>query len=267
MTAVAGVVAVLVALGGIPAAPAAGGWVPGEHGEATARITVENWGADVDIAEPGQAAWAHDTGITHVTVTIDPGMQGLHGSYGRLRAPDAAGDGLVEYCGDEYHQIESPVVCGFDVPMTTGINRISFDLQSASFAGIRTTEGAVIAGSMDAVPVLEVRLRDGQWQAVPPGGLLGFAGAPASPLRYRIMNTGDIPFRVPSSCQGGGTVWPYQQLLCPIRSTRPAYGMSGPVAVPLDVHDPAGGAQTVLLAGRVGMPPVDAEVRPLGSHA
>jgi hypothetical protein len=271
VTPAAGAVAVLVALGGVPAAPAVGGWVPGEHGGPTVRITVQNWGEDTDIAEPGHAAWAHDSGLTRLTVTIDPGAQGMHGYYGRLRAPDASGGELVLYCGDEYHRIESPVVCGFDVPMSSGVNRIVFDLQSASFEGIRTTVGGVIGGDLDAVPVLELRAPDGRWQAIPRGGLLGFAGAPAGTLRYRIMNTGDIPFRVPGSCQGEGTVWPYQQLLCPVREYRPyagmAVGLAGPVVVPLDVRDPAGGTMTLVLAGRVAAPVEGSDARPRGTHA
>jgi hypothetical protein len=255
----AGAVAVLVALGGVPTAPAAGDWVPGEHGEPTVRITVQNWGEPADISEPGHAAWAHDSGLTHLTVTIAPGVQGLHGYYGRLRASDATGGELELYCGDEYHRIESPVVCGFDVPMSTGVNRIAFDLQSASFEGIRTTVGGVIGGELDAVPVLELRAPDGRWQTIPRSGLLAFAGAPAGTLRYRIMNTGDIPFRVPGSCQGEGTVWPYQQLLCPVPKHRP-------LAVPLDVHDPAGGTMALVLAGRAGAAPAGAEARPRGAH-
>jgi hypothetical protein len=219
---------------------------------------VPNWGEPADVSQSGNAVWAHDSGLTHLTVTIDPGEQGLHGYYGRLRAPDAAGGELVLYCGDEYHRIESPVVCGFDVPMRTGVNRLEFDLQSASFEGIRTTVGGVIGGELDAVPVLEMRVADGRWQTIPRGGQPGFAGAPAGTLRYRILNTGDIPFRVPGSCQGEGTVWPYQQLLCSVREYRP-YPVMGVV------HDAAGGTVTLVLAGRG--PSDSAEARPRGTHA
>jgi hypothetical protein len=255
----AGVIATLVALVGGPAAPASDGWIPGEHGEPSVRLTVQNWGEQVDLSMPGHAAWAHAAGLTHVTVTIDPGEAGLHGFYGRLRAPDAAGGELILYCGDEYHRILSPVVCGFDVPMSDGVNRLAFDLQSASFEGIRTEVGGIIGGTLAAVPVLEARHPDGRWGRIPPRLLPGFPGE----LRYRILNTGDLPFRVPGGCQADGTVWPYQQLLCPFRAPEPAYATAVWRAVPIAVLDPVGGSQMLRLAGQIDGP--DA-ARPRGSR-
>jgi hypothetical protein len=263
MTLSAGVAALLL-LGSGTVAPVGDGppertWVPGEHGGTSIHLSVENWGEDVDLSTPGIAAWAHlgaNGPSTHVTVRIEPGETGLHGYYGRLTAPDAFGGPKIWYCGDEYRRIESYVICGFDVPMTRGLNHLEFDLQSASFSGIQTQVGIVIGASLEMVPVLEARQADGSWRTVPNGGELELQGTQTSALRYRIMNTGDIPFRAPDLCQNGGTVWPYQQLLCTLRSPRPVYALAGDYRVPIRLEDPVGGGASFLLEGSVVVPGV-----------
>jgi hypothetical protein len=267
MNLLAGAVTVLL-IGSTGAAPAAsatdGGpgeraWVPGEHGGVSIHLSVENWGDQVDLSTPGIAAWAHlgaNGPSTHITVRIEPGENGLHGYYGRLTAPDAFGGEKVYYCGDEWHQIESFVICGFDIPMTRGLNHLEFDLQSASFDGIQTQTGTVIGASLEMVPVIEARQSDGSWMPVPTGGELAMPGTQTSALRYRIMNTGDIPFRAPDACQEGGTVWPYQQLLCTLRSPRPVYALAGQYQVPIRLEDPVGGGASFLLEGSVVVPGV-----------
>ncbi|MEO5920145.1 MAG: hypothetical protein ABIQ01_03285 [Pseudolysinimonas sp.] len=259
MSGFVGAVTVLLLLGGPSAAPPERSWVPGEHSGTSIHLSVENWGEDVDLSTPGLAVWAHlgaNGPTTHVTVRIEPGENGLHGYYGRLTAPDAFGGPKVLYCGDEYHQIESSVICGFDVPMARGLNHLEFDLQSASFDGIQTQLGMVIGATLQMVPVLEARQADGSWGTVPSGGGLELPGTQTSALRYRIMNTGDIPFRAPSACQEGGTVWPYQQLLCTLRSPRPVFALAGDYEVPIRLVDPVGGGASFLLTGSVVVPGV-----------
>jgi len=232
-------------------------WVPGEHGGPAIHLSVENWGEPVDLSTPGVPVWAHlgaNGPSTHVTVRIDPGEGGLHGYYGRLTAPDAFGGPKIWYCGDEYRRIESYVICGFDVPMTRGLNHLTFDLQSAGFEGIRSQEGIVIGASLEMVPVLEARQDDGSWSVVPSGGAVEFRGEQTSALRYRIMNTGDIPFRAPDTCQEGGTVWPYQQLLCTLRTPRPVFALAGDYRVPILLEDPVGGGASYMLEGSVVVP-------------
>jgi hypothetical protein len=249
----------LLLIGSTSAAPPERTWVPGEHGGTSIHLSIENWGEDVDLSTPGVAAWAHlgaNGPTTHVTVRIEPGANGLQGFYGRLTAPDAFGGPMVAYCGDEWHLIESYVLCQFDVPMTRGLNHLTFDLQSASFEGMQSQSGIVIGARLEMVPVLEVRNGDGSWSTVPSGGRIELQGAQTSALRYRIMNTGDIPFRAPGACQDGGTVWPYQQLLCTLRSPRPVYALAGEYRVPIELVDPVGGGASFLLEGTVAVPGV-----------
>lgn len=256
MSWVAGLLSVLL-IGGMTAAPAERAWVPGEHGGTSIHLSVENWGEQVDLSTPGVAAWAHlgaNGPTTHITVRIEPGENGLHGFYGRLKAPDAFGGPQVAYCGDEWHQIESYVLCQFDIPMTRGLNHLTFDLQSASFEGIQSQVGIVIGASLEMVPVLEVRNGDGSWTSVGSGGTFELPGNQTSALRYRIMNTGDIPFRAPDACQEGGTVWPYQQLLCTLRTPRPVYALAGDYHVPIRLEDPVGGGVSAVLEATIAVP-------------
>ncbi|HEX7834184.1 MAG TPA: hypothetical protein VF479_01810, partial [Pseudolysinimonas sp.] len=254
MNALAGVAALLL-IGGTGVVPADPG--PQEPEAPSIHMTVENWGDDVDLATPGVAAWAHlaaNGPSTHVTIRIEPGSEGLHGYYGRLKAPDAFGGPQVYYCGDEYHRIASFVLCAFDVPMSRGLNHLTFDLQSASFRGILSQEGIVIGASLAMIPILEVRDADGTWSVVPARGEVELPGAQTSALRYRIMNTGDIPFRAPDSCQGDGTVWPYQQLLCTVRTPRPVFALAGDYRVPIELVDPVGGGASFEIQGRIAVP-------------
>ena len=228
-----------------------GAWIPGEQGGPEVTMTVVNWGEQVDISTPVQA-WAHlgaNGPLTHVKVRIEPPSSGMHGFYGRLTAPDAFGTPLKLYCGEEYRRIDSVTYCEFDVPMSSGINRLTFDLQSASWQGIVSTEGAVFGGSVGQVSVLEASLPYGNWALVPRDGELALRGEQTSALRYRIMNTGTLPFRVPDSCQPNGTVWPYQQLLCSVRGPWPVYALAGEYAVPIELVDPVGGGASFTIDG------------------
>lgn len=247
----AGSQAVVPASSGVPTERT---WVPGEHGGLSIQLSVTNWGERVDLSTPGVVAWAHPGSNgppTHVTVRIDPPDGGLHGYYGRLTAPDAVGGEQVWYCGDEYHQIESYVICGFDIPISRGVNNLKFVLQSASFDGIRSQQGIVIGASLAMVSVLEVSREDGSWSVVPTRGGVEIEGERSSALRFRIMNTGDIPFRVPGACQEGGTVWPDQQLLCVLRSPRPGFALAGEYRVPLALEDPVGSAGSDVITGEI----------------
>jgi hypothetical protein len=257
MTFLAAVCALLLIGSTSSAPPPERSWVPGEHGGPTIHLSVVNWGEDVDLSTPGVAAWAHlgaNGPTTRVTVRIEPGENGLQGFYGRLKAPDAFGGPKVYFCGDEWHLAESFVICAFDIPMTRGLNHLEFDLQSHSFNGIQTQVGTVLGASLEMVPLLEARRPDGSWQTVPNDGEIELAGTQTSALRYRILNTGDIPFRAPDLCQKGGTVWPYQQLLCTLRSPRPGFALAGDYQVPIVLEDPVGGGASFLLEGRVTVP-------------
>lgn len=240
----AGVVAVALTVG-VPA------WVPGEGGGPQITMTVENWGEDADISTPVQA-YAHlgaNGPMTTVKVRIQPPSSGMHGYYGRLTAPDAFGGEVKLYCGDEYRRIDIVTYCMFDVPMSSGINHLTFDLQSASWDGIVSKQGTVYGGRVGQVAVLEASLPYDNWALVPGRGELRLRGEQTSSLRYRIMNTGDLPFKVPDSCQPNGTVWPYQQLLCTVRSPRPVYALAGDYALPIELVDPVGGGASFTIVG------------------
>ncbi|MEO8094569.1 MAG: hypothetical protein ABI632_06515 [Pseudolysinimonas sp.] len=260
---VAGAIALLL-MGstGIAPAPRPHAWEPGDPGGPTIRMTVVNWGEDVDIAGVN-AVYAHlgvNGPMTHIKVEINPPSSGMHGFYGRLTAPEAFGGEVKLYCGDEYRRIDLLQRCFFDVPMSRGVNHIDFDLQSASWTGIVSAHGVVLGASLGNVSVLEANLPYGNWALVPPDGSLKMRGEQNSALRYRIMNTGDMPFRVPDSCEPDGIVWPYQQLLCMVRGERPVYALAGDYALPITLEDPVGGGASFTIDGHFEVKGID--VRP-----
>jgi hypothetical protein len=251
MSALAGVIAVLLV--GAASAPAEPAWLPGEHGGADVRLTIENWGGDVDLSGARQA-YAHlgaNGPTTHITVRITPPPGGMHGYSGRLRAPDAFGGELTLYCGDEYRRIEQPVFCGFDVPISSGLNRLTFDVQSASWEGRVEQTGTVFGGRVDQVSLLEARSPGGSWTVVPARGILRLPGAQNAAVRFRIMNIGDLPFRVPDSCQPDGIVWPGQQLLCGVYSSGSGPVLARAFRIPVQLVDPVGGGASYSITGTV----------------
>jgi hypothetical protein len=237
-------------------------WLPGEHGAPDIQMSIENWGDDVDIST-ASVAYAHlgaNGPTTKVKVAIEPPSSGMHGFYGRLTAPDAFGGELKLYCGDEYRRIDLVQFCFFEVPMSGGPNRLVFDLQSASWEGIVSKEGTVTAGRLGMVSVLEASLPYRNWALVPTTRVLELRGEQTSSLRYRIMNTGDLPFRVPESCDPDGTVWPLQQLLCPVRDPRPVYALAGDYSVPVQLVDPVGGGASFTIDGHLRVKGIDSVV-------
>jgi hypothetical protein len=269
MTVLAGVISVLLAVGGTvtPAGPAVPAWAPGDVGGPRIDMSVVNWGEDVDLAGP-DTAYAHlgaNGPLTHIKVNITPPSSGMHGYYGRLTAPDAFGGEVKLYCGVEYMRVDSVQRCFFDVPMSSGVNHLKFDLQSASWKGLVTQEGKVTAGRVGRVSVLEASLPYNNWALVGTDDFaLRLRGEQTSALRYRIMNTGQIPFRVPDSCQPTGTVWPYQQLLCPVRGPRPVYALAGDYAVPIQLEDPFGGGAAFTIDGTLVVKNMQARPDPAG---
>ena len=111
--------------------------------------------------------------------------------------------------------------------------------------------------------MLEASLPYGNWALVPADGrAVELRGEQTSALRYRIMNTGDMPFRAPDSCQPDGIVWPYQQLLCTVRTPRPVYALAGDYAVPIVLVDPVGGGASFAIEGTCRVKGID--LRPNG---
>lgn len=253
MTLAGAVAVLLVGSAAIAPAPLPHTWQPGEPGGPTIELSIVNWGEDVDLSQP-VGAYAHlgaNGPTTHVKVTLTPPSSGMHGFYGRLTAPEAFGGEQRLYCGDEYRRIDLVTYCFFDVPMSRGINHLTFDLQSASWRGIVTQTGIVLGASVGKVAVLEANLPYGNWALVPGQGSLKLRGEQNSALRYRIMNTGDMPFRAPESCQPEGIVWPYQQLLCAYRGARPVFALAGDYGIPIVLEDPVGAEASFVLEGHL----------------
>lgn len=257
MNLVAGVVAVLLT-GSTAIVPAGAGpvphdWQPGDHGGPIITMSIENWGEDVDLAgtAPAYALIGANGPMTHVKVEIQPPSSGMHGYFGRLTAPQAFGGELKLYCGDEFRRIDLMQRCYFDIPVSRGINHLTFDLQSASWEGIVSQEGTIHGGSIGYVSVLEAMLPYRNWQLVPSGETVAIRGEVTSALRYRIMNTGELPFRAPDSCLPDAIVWQYQQLLCQVRGPRPVFALAGDYSFPVDLVDPVGGTKSVSLDGGV----------------
>lgn len=261
MTLGAGAIALLLAGSTVIApAPAPHTWQPGEDGGPVIQMSIVNWGEDVDLSG-GVMAYAHLGGngpMTHIKVNITPPSSGMHGYYGRLTAPDAFGGEVKLYCGNEYMRVDSVQRCFFDVPMSSGLNHLRFDLQSASWRGIVTETGLVTGGRVGQVAVLEAALPYKNWALVPTDDVLAIRGENTSALRYRIMNTGDLPFKVPDSCQPGGTVWPYQQLLCQVRGDRPVYALAGDYSIPVTLIDPTGAETAFTIDGHLRAKGIDA---------
>jgi len=262
--ALAGLISVLLVAGagGGPVSPVERASTADAPAGPVIHLSVVNWGDDVDLSSDIEA-WAHlgaNGPTTRVKVRIQPPSSGMHGYYGRLTAPDAFGGEQKLYCGEEYRRIDSVTYCFFDVPMSRGVNHLRFDLQSASWKGIVSQEGTVTGGQVGQVSVLEARLPYDNWALVPTDEPLRLRGEQTSALRYRIMNTGDLPFRVPDSCGPSGTVRPYQQLVCAVRSPRPVFALAGDYAIPIELKDPFGGGAAFTIDGTLEVKNI--EVRP-----
>lgn len=260
----AAAVAISLALGAsaLSGAPTAVDVVPDGPvgGDPRISLTVVNWGEPATLLDPAQPAWAHlaaNAAPTNVTVTVRADGEAYRGGYAlRLTAPDAFGGEAEFVCSDQYQVIETQVRCTFPVPITRGINDIYVVFQAGSMDDGIDAHGQVRGAELQVVSFIEVKDPNAGWFAVRSGAEVRLFGALTSSLRYRLLNTGDIPFRLTSDGCRSGTVYPDQQLLCTLRGPRPAYALAGTYDKSIRLEDPAGGQSAFDLTASVRVPGV-----------
>lgn len=235
-------------------------------GDEGVSLTVRNWGDDVSLLDAAKPGWAHlaaQAGPTMVTVRIatTEATPLFRGYVLKLTAPDSFGGRQELYCSDQYHVIESSVECTFGVEVTRGVNDLHVVFQAGNMREGVEAHGQLRGAELEVVRGLEVRIADDGWMPVGARGVDVAPGAQTSALRFRLLNTGDIPFRVVDGCQPG-TVWPDQQIVCPVRAPRPAFALAGDYEIPVKIEDPAGGIAALTVTGTIRVPGV-----PFGERA
>ncbi len=246
-SAAAVLVSVALAAGGLTGAPIDDSRLADTPvgGDPRISLTVVNWGEPATLLDPARPAWAHlaaNAAPTTLTVTVRADGEAFRGGYAlRLTAPDAFGGEAEFVCADQYRVIESAIRCSFPVPITRGVNDIHVVFQSGDMDEGIEAHGQIRGAELDVVSIVEVKDPNAGWFAVRSGSEVQLFGALTSSLRYRLLNTGDIPFRLTSGGCQSGTVYPDQQLLCTLRGPRPAYALAGDYVKPIRLEDPAGG--------------------------
>lgn len=243
-----------------PAAPIAGDRLPDAPigGDPRISVTVVNWGEPVTLLDQSQPAWAHlaaNAAPTNVTVTVRTDGDIFRGYVLKLTAPDAFGGSQDFVCSDQYQVIESEVQCTFPVPVTRGVNDLYVVFQAGNMDDGLQAHGQLRGAELQVVTLVEVKTADAGWTSVSEARPVTLKGSQTSALRYRLLNTGDIPFQVSNGCQSG-TVYPDQQLLCTLRGPRPGYALAGIYDERIRLEDPAGGQASFELKAAVRVPGV-----------
>lgn len=256
-SATAVLVSVALAAGGLIGAPTGDSRLSDTPvgGDPRISLTVVNWGKPATLLDPARPAWAHlaaNSAPTKVTVTVRTDGEAFRGGYAlRLTAPDAFGGEAEFVCTDQYRVIDTKVQCSFPVPITRGVNDIYVVFQSGDMDEGLDAHGEIRGAELQVVSIVEVKDPNAGWFAVRSGSEVQLFGALTSALRYRLLNTGDIPFRLIGDGCKSGTVYPDQQLLCTLRGPRPAYALAGDYLKPIRLEDPAGGQAAFYLEASV----------------
>ena len=252
---VAAVLATMGAVGGAVGGAGVGApHGPGSTGESDApasgdpiiSMTVDNFGEPVSTLDPSHPAWgrlALAGGPQIVTLTVATNGEHFLGYAARLTAPDAPGAQENFVCADENHVIESKVTCQFEVPMAAGENHLDVVFQALNESEPTEAHGVVRAGALQSRAGLQVQQPDGRWINVPDGGNTEVRAALPGAVRYVVLNTGQIPFRVAGSCSETA-LHPDGVLVCPLRASRPGIALGGDYRIPVRIVDAGGGTDS-----------------------
>ena len=243
-----GVVALLLAL--LPGAVAAAGPVPAgppqpdpQTGpELSVTMTVVNDGHPVSLLDQTHPGWAHTgTGVAEkVTVTVHLAGTSVHQWQSHLEAPDAfQGLALQDCRGDEEAPPEE-ISCVFPVSAATGPNLLHFAFTADDGRVVADADGYLMGGGLGWRAGWEVLDATGQWSEIARDQVIELPATLQSALRYVVINSGSMPFRVTNGCDDKElTVG--AQLICPVRGVRPVQSLAGVYQQRLRLEDAVGG--------------------------
>lgn len=243
-----GVLALLLALipgaGGVVGSAAAG---PSQPDPSTGSgpsvtMTVINDGHPVSLRDQAHPGWAH-TGIgdvEKVTVTVHLAGASVHQWRSHLEAPDAFQALVLQDCrGDEQAPPEE-VSCVFPVSAAPGLNQLHFTFTADDGRVEADAVGWLMGGEIGWSAGWEVLDATSQWSAISRDQGIELPATLLSALRYVVINTGGMPFRVINGCDGK-ELGAGAQLICPVRGVRPVQSLAGTYRQLLRLDDAVGG--------------------------
>ena len=243
-----GAVALLVVAGAV--VPVSGPPQPDlpTSGGVSVTMTVVNNGHPVSLLDQANPGWAH-TGVgvsEKVTVTVHLPGASVHHWQSHLDAPEAfQGRELQDCRGDE----EAPphdVSCVFDVSVVEGMNLLPFHFTADGGNVVASAIGYLMGGALAWTAGWEVLDATGQWSAISHDELIELPATLSSALRYVVINSGQVPFRVVDGC-GQRVIVAGAQLVCLLRGVRPVQSLAGDYLKPLNLVDVVGQAGGVEL--------------------
>ena len=226
----------------------------GPGGDEGVGMTIVNWGKPVSILDAKNKAWAHlsaNAAPVDVTVEVRPRDGAPTGYDITFSTPDAFEGPAVQYCSDHSRQRRDLISCTFEVPISGGANRI--DVEYGSDIGDLEAHGIVYGGDLRVVAKVQVLDKSGQWIDMPDGGGYYTPGERTTGIRYLLVNSGAIPFRIIHGCTAK-SIGPKSSVSCLLRGPRPMFALAGQYRALIELDDPAAGVAVFTLRGVLGVP-------------
>jgi hypothetical protein len=244
-----GVVAVLLAIGGavLPVSGPPQPDLPTSSG-LSVTMTAVNDGHPVSLLDQANPGWAHPgLGNTEkVTVTVHLAGALVHHWRSHLDAPDAFQGLELQDCHGDEQAPPSEVSCVFDVSVTAGLNHLQFRFSADDDDVVASASGYLMGGSVGWNAGWEMLDATGQWSAISHDEVIALPATLPSALRYVVINSGQVPFRVIDGC-GHQVLLAGAQLVCLVHGVRTVQSLAGEYRQPLNFVDVAGQAGGVEL--------------------
>ncbi len=243
------VLAIPLALGGIPAAPPA-------DGAPTIELAMQNWGRPISLTDPNDPAYAHTfprSSFTTVSAVIHFGQPKPQG-FSAVLSDAQAYDG-IQPPGCTTSSAPATASCTFSVAVSQGLNALTLVIRVPGSSLPIIKSGWITGGALDWSGGLEAVDAAGIWQRVPDGGELRLPALQFTSVRYVMRNVGGVPFTVRGVC-GGDRVEPGGSIACPVTGPRPVASLAGLYRRSLELEDPLGSLGQTSFGGSISPTPV-----------
>jgi MYXO-CTERM domain-containing protein len=242
-----------VAVGAGPALPSSD--LPSASGSGSPSgisLTAVNDGRPASLLDAAHPVWGHADPATPTPVTVAAFVPDGQAHLWTITVdlPNAPGGGASVSCAGGGVEPRAQVGCVVSIPLALGLNLVEV---TAVIDGrtVASADGIILGGALAAEALYEVLDATGHWTSLAADQAVTLPATEQTGLRYVVINTGTIPFRLVGGCDDRPLL-EHQRVTCPVRGVRPAQSVAGRYRHHLEIRDVVGASRSFELRAALG---------------